>query len=288
MNGLLGALTLAFCVGIIVLVPEYGAPALLPCAVLALVALLLIKRVGSDQGFLARLFIASLLLRMLLAAGIFVFNMQDFFGGDALTYDAQGFALLQVWRGELHYEEALRNVVANNFYGMPYLVASTYALIGRNMLAVQLVNAALGALTILPIYLCAQQIFESRRVARVTALLIGFFPSMILWSAQGLKDGPIIFLLAVAMLATLRLSRKLSIHYFALLIGAMLGLLGMRFYIFYMVGAAAAGAFVIGQRSITLRSFVQHTTVIICIGLALVQFGVLHRATAQYETFGSF
>src|SRR5919202_1704033 len=120
MNGLLGAITLALCVGIIVFVPEYGAAALLPCAALALVSLLIVKRVDSDSGFLPQVFVAALLLRVLLATAIFNFNMQEFFGGDALTYDAQGFALLQVWRGELHYYEALRSVVANNFYGMPY------------------------------------------------------------------------------------------------------------------------------------------------------------------------
>ena len=240
MNGLLGALALALCIGIIILVPEGGAPAVALLAALAGSALLVIYLVGNDRRFLLQLFTVALLARVVLGTITYLFNLQEFFGGDALAYDQMGDALLRVWQGELHYEVALRGLSAQTFYGMPYLVASIYALVGRNMLAVQFVNTVLGALTILPVYLCAQQIFENRRVARVAAVLIAFFPSMILWSSQGLKDAPIIFLLALAILATLRLSRKLSVGYFLLLVGSMLGLLSLRFYIFYMVGAAAA------------------------------------------------
>ncbi len=287
MNGLLGAVALILSVAIIILVPGYGAPAVLLCAVLAALGLLVISRSGHDRTFLSQLFIAALLLRIVLGVCTFTLGLQEFFGGDALSYDDLGYSLMKVWRGELSYEIAMRSLAVRNFYGMPYLVAGIYSVVGRNMLAVQFVNAVLGALTMLPVYLCAQQIFENRRVARLTALMIAFFPSMILWSSQGLKDAPIIFLLGLAMLATLRLCRKPSLKFFTLLIVAMLGLLSLRFYIFYIVAAAAAGAFLIGQRQVTARSFVQHLVVLVCVGLALVQFGVLQRATAQYETFGN-
>jgi hypothetical protein len=287
MNGLLGATALALCAAIIFLVPGYGAAAVLLCAALTALALLVISRAGVDRTFLSQLFAAALLLRVLLGTCIFMFHLQQFFGGDALAYDSLGDTMLKVWRGEVRYEVIMRTQAAQNFYGMPYLVASIYALVGRNPLAVQFVNAVLGALIILPLYLCAQQIFENRRVARATALLIAFFPSLILWSAQGLKDAPIIFLLALAMLATLRLSQKLSVGYFTLLLGAMIGLLSLRFYIFYMVMLACGGTFIIGQRRLTARSLVQQVVIIVCVGLALVQFGVLKRATTQYETFGS-
>ncbi|HEX8180171.1 MAG TPA: glycosyltransferase family 39 protein, partial [Pyrinomonadaceae bacterium] len=286
MNGLLGAIALALSFGIIYIIPG-GGPAVLLCAALGALALVVIKRMPVDHGFLAQLFAAALLMRVALGTCTYLFHLQEFFGGDALTYDYLGNALLQVWRGELRYEMIGNTMAVQNFYGMPYMVATIYAIVGRNMLAVQFVNAVIGAATIVPIYLCAQQIFENRRVSRATALLIAFFPSMILWSSQGLKDAPIIFLLALAMLATLRLSRKLSIAYFVLLIGTLLGLLGLRFYIFYMVAAAVGGAFVIGMRRVTARSFVQHLIVIVGIGLAMVQFGILRRATTQYETFGN-
>src|SRR2546423_4839572 len=164
MKGLLGAAALVLCVAIAVLAPSNGAAAVLLCAALTAGALFAINRAGIDRSFLSQLFTIALLLRVALGAATFFLKLQVFFGGDALAYDDLGYALLKVWRGELRYEMAMRTLAVQNFYGMPYLVAVIYAVVGRNMLAVQFVNAVLGALTILPVYLCAQQIFENRRV----------------------------------------------------------------------------------------------------------------------------
>src|SRR5205814_9773367 len=102
---------------------------------------------------------------------------------------------------------------AGGGWGMPYLVAFIYALVGRNMLAVQFFNAVIGAATAPVIFLCARHIFENVRVAKLAALCAGFYPSLVLWSSQGLKDGPIVFLLAVSMLATLRLGERITAKY---------------------------------------------------------------------------
>ena len=37
---------------------------------------------------------------MLVATGIFMFNMQEFFGGDAITYDFFGDAQMRAWQGD--------------------------------------------------------------------------------------------------------------------------------------------------------------------------------------------
>src|SRR5215216_5756188 len=174
MKGLLGAFAVALSIAVIIVAPGFGAPALLLCAVLSGLALALINRAGSDRSFLAQLFAAALLLRLTLATVTFVFQLQGFFGGDAYTYDELGYSLLLVWRGEMRYDTLLRSVAVQNFLGMPYYVASIYAVVGRNPLAVQFVNAVLGAATAVVVYLCAHQIFENRRVARATALMIAF------------------------------------------------------------------------------------------------------------------
>jgi 4-amino-4-deoxy-L-arabinose transferase-like glycosyltransferase len=118
-------------------------------------------------------------------------------------------------------------------------------------------------------------------------LFVAFFPSLILWSSQGLKDGPIIFCLVVAMLATLKLGEQLSPKYFLLLIGALVGLLSLRFYVFYMAVAAAGGAFLIGMRRVTGQSLARQFAIIIAVGLTMTYFGVLRRASQQFEDFGN-
>ncbi len=292
MNSVLIFLALVLCAGIAVFVPMFGASAVILCAALSGVAGFIISRVKDDSEFLLRIFVGGLLVRMLVGTLIFSLNLQEFFGGDAFTYDFFGNSLLKYWQGQKYYWVYVEQFVGTGTgggggWGMIYLVAGIYRLVGQNMLAVQLVNGVLGAATAPLIYLCAKHIFENQRVARVASLLVAFFPSLVLWSAQGLKDGPIVFLLSFSMYATLKLGEKLNLKHMLLLGGALFCLLSLRFYIFYMVVAAIAGAFVIGMRDVSSRSFMRQFVVIIVLGLSLTYLGVTRYASSQFENYGN-
>jgi hypothetical protein len=290
MNGLLLLLGLVLCIGIAVFVPGFGAAAVVVCAVPALTAGLLVSRVDQDKAFLIRLFIMALYVRMLVGTLIFVFRLQGFFGGDAFQYDLFGFALLKSWGGDQYYTALVNyfmGLESGGGWGMLYLVGIVYGMVGRNMLAIQFLNAVMGAATAPVIYLCARHVFGNMRVARVASLFVAFYPSLVLWSAQGLKDGPIVFLLATSMLAALELGARFNTRYFILLICSLFGLLSLRFYVFYMMVAAIGGAFVIGMRAITAQSFMRQFIVIVGIGLSLTYLGVLRYASVQYETYGN-
>nr|MDQ2936985.1 hypothetical protein [Acidobacteriota bacterium] len=203
MNALLTLLYLVLCVGIVLLVPplvaphvaDYGlvtsvdaAKAVLLCATLAAIAGYYSYKQGANGTFLLRLFITALLARMILGTAIFVFKAQDFFGGDAITYDFFGTAQLRGWGGDKYYQSIANTFVRSgegSGWGMVYLVAAVYGLIGRNMLAVQLMNSGFGAATAVIIFLCAQQVFHNFRVARIAGIAVAFYPSLVLWSAQG-------------------------------------------------------------------------------------------------------
>src|SRR5688572_1749994 len=304
MKALLTLLYLLLCVAIVIFVPPLVAPfasdygvvairdtssAVLLSTALALPVGLYAYKQGTDGPFLLRLFIAALLVRMVVGTAIFVFRGQDFFGGDALTYDFFGFAQLQGWAGDKYSQ-----TIANRFvlgegggWGMVYLVAAIYGIVGRNLLAVQLVNSVLGAATAVIIFLCAHQVFKNVRVARLAGIAVAFYPSLVLWSSQGLKDGPIVFCLALSILATLKLGEKLSFKYMVVLVCVLLSLLTLRFYVFYMICAAIAGAFVIGMQELTATSFARQLAVVLLIGLALTYFGVTRSASIQFEQYGS-
>lgn len=304
MSALLGLLYLILCGLIIVLVPtlvvphalQYGAVSVFDTSRAVLLATALAGLAGYyaykqkiDGVFLFRLFVAGLLVRMIVGTAIFAFKGQEFFGGDALTYDFVGFAQLSGWSGDRHLGAAAVDFVkaAGSGWGMVYLVAGIYGLVGRNMLAVQLVNAVIGAVTAVIIFLCAHEVFKNGRVARVAGVAVAFYPSLVLWSSQGLKDGPIVFCLALAILATLKLGQKLSIRYVAVLVFSLLALLSLRFYVFYMLCAAIAGAFVIGMQSITATSFARQLAAILLVGLALMYFGVTRSANLQFQEYGN-
>ena len=305
MNALLTLSYLLLCVAIVIFVPplvlpyvnDYGAvttadtaKAVLFCTALAAIAGFYAYRREVDGTFLLRLFVAALLGRMVVGLLIFVFRGQDFFGGDALTYDFYGNAQIIGWSGDKYWQAIANQYVRSgqgSGWGMVYLVAAVYGLIGRNMLAVQLMNSVFGAATAVLIYLCAHQVFKNLRVARIAGIAVAFYPSLVLWSAQGLKDGPIVLLLAIAILCTLKLGEKLALKYIVVLVCALLGLVALRFYVFYMICVAIAGAFVIGMQQVTATSFARQFAAIILLGLGLTYVGVTRSASVQFERYGN-
>jgi dolichyl-phosphate-mannose-protein mannosyltransferase len=291
MNSVLALLTLVICVGVIVVVPNHSEAsiALLVCAVVAVPAALVIFRIETERRFLTQIFIGALLVRLLVGTLINVMELQDFFGGDAYTYDFYGSALLKAWAGDLYYSGLVDRFYGQTgaaAWGMVYMIAFVYRVVGANMLAIQFINAVLGAATAPAIFLIAHIIFGNLRVSRVAAWFVAFFPSLVLWSSQGLKDGPIVFMLAVAVLLTLRLGEKFSFKNALVLAMVLATLTTFRFYLFYMVVAAIVGAFTIGMREFTAASFTRQLLLVVGIGLALTYLGVIRTATVQLGYFG--
>src|SRR6266566_5534881 len=216
MNSVLAVLTFITFVVVLVMAPADGGTAMMLVLPVAALAAWIISQFKVEERFLFRLFATAVLVRILVGTLIYVFHMQTFFGGDANTYDYFGYALLKAWEGNKDYQIAVdifSGGGASSGWGMLYLVAAVYKIVGRNVLAVQYVNAVLGAATAPLAYMISLEIFPNKRVARVCALLSAFFPSLVLWSAQGLKDGPIVFLLVLSMLATLKLGNRFTIKY---------------------------------------------------------------------------
>jgi hypothetical protein len=238
-----------------------------------------ILRDKSDRFFLLRVFVGALLVRWIVGWVIYFHDWQPFFGGDADTYDAFGNALCQSWRGLvdpnapwlLNYTNSERSG-----FGMFYYVASIYYLIGQNPLAIQLINCALGASLCVVAYKIANMIYPCRRVARRAAAFTAFFPSMVLWSSQGLKDGPIALFLALCTLFTLRLRDRFNGKDFLLLLASLFCLFTLRHYAAYMIFIAMAGTFVFTNKRFTPIRIAQSALLVILIGLALSYFAGGH------------
>jgi Dolichyl-phosphate-mannose-protein mannosyltransferase len=264
--------------------------AVLFCVVVAFIAGVVIRRDQSHGLYLFRLFLVAVLLRVAVGTAIFVFNGQDFFGGDAWTYDFYGLQQTAAWSGDRMAAREVNLFVGSGFgsgWGMVYLVGAIYEIIGRNMLAIQFLNAVLGAATAPIIFLCAKEVFNNSRVARIAGLAVAFYPSLVLWSSQGLKDAAIVFSLALSILAALKLGKKFSVTYLVTLALALFCVLAFRFYVFYMIMVAIVGALAIGMRSINAQSFARQFVVVIMLGLAFTYLGITRYANVQFEQFGN-
>lgn len=296
---------LALGVGVILFVPtivapfelDYGkvttvdcAKAVAMCAFAALIAGFIISRNREHGSFLLKLFVLALLVRLVIGTVIFIFRLQDFFGGDAWAYNAFGFHQLQAWGGDRYAQIRVDQFTGTGFYsgwGMVYLVAAIYGVIGRNMLAIQFLNSVLGAATAPLVFMIAHEVFKNRRVAILAGIAVGFYPSMVLWSAQGLKDGPIVFFLTLSILATLKIGQRFSGLYLSVLILSLFGILSFRFYVFYMLLVAIVGSFIVGMRKMDAQSLFRQFLVIILLGLALTYLGVTRYASVQIDRYAN-
>ena len=197
------------------------------------------------------------MVRIVLGSVIYMGHMEEFFGGDANTYDIFGQSLLEGLQGDAYHMQKYQSFVASGAgaWGMLYLVAGIYAVVGRNILAVQLVNASIGAATGVVVYYTAMELFNNVRVAKLAAAFGYVFPVAHSLVLAGVKDGLIILALAMSILATLRLMEKITLGWVVMLTVSLLTLLSLRFYIFYMMMAAVAGSFVMGMKSLSAQSF---------------------------------
>src|SRR3954452_4729580 len=143
MNSLIIGTLLAICVTLVWLMPAEAPGALVMCAVVSAPTILILSRTHDERTFLFRMFFVGLLVRVLLAAVINMGHMEEFFGGDANTYDIFGQSLLEGLYGNTYHMQKYQGFVASGAgaWGMLYLVAGIYDVVGRNLFAVQLVNA---------------------------------------------------------------------------------------------------------------------------------------------------
>jgi len=118
---------------------------------------------------LLQLFVAALLVRMLVAVAIFGFHGQDFFGGDAITYDFFGNAQMLGWAGDKYFQaianQFVRSGEGSGWEWFTWLPLSTEPL-GQHARSAAM-DSVFGAATAVVIFLCAQHVFHNFRVARI-------------------------------------------------------------------------------------------------------------------------
>lgn len=249
----------------------------------AIISFIRIKvRVLDEQNFLTNIFVAALLVRVLLAVLIYGLELQQYFGPDALYYNDVGKQIADFWWGQ---SNIFPDVMSNaSGWGMFYIVGGIYFVSEQNPLAVQLIESVLGAATVILAYLCSQQLFQNNRVARYTAIAIAFFPSMVIWTSQMLKDGFIIFFLVLALVSTLYLQKHFSYVWILSLLVSLLAISSLRFYVFFMLIAAIGGGFILNVKT-SAKNLLTRFAVCALIGVAFTFLGVWKLSEEQAQTF---
>ena len=286
---LIGLLLLITGVAVVGFAYPNGVNALLIAIVFSTISILALRNHAEEKRFVTNLFLAAFFIRFVFGLFIEIYpELRGFFGPDAYTYDFKGQTLVAYWNGDLPADNVdVRRAMTIQLpgWGMNYLVALIYFLLGPSMFAAQTLCAVVGAATAPLVYFLANKIFLNKRVARFSGIAIAFFPSFIIWSSQLMKDGLIIFLLVLAILMVMRLQEKFSYLSLVILLLSLFGILSLRFYIFYMVALAVTGSFLIGVTG-TGQSMIRRSALLVVLGLGLTYFGVLNTASSDIENFG--
>jgi hypothetical protein len=249
----------------------------------------LILKNTNDPNFIYKLFLAALTARLLFGLFVYLGQYQEFFGPDAIGYDYKGFLISEYWRevpssNSTYLTRAMQSYEPG--WGMNYLVGAIYFVFGRNPLAAQAFSWVLGACTGPVVYICARNIFKNSQVAKVAGLMTAFFPAFIIWSSQLIKDGMIIFLLVVTMIAVMKLQEKFGIAPLVILILSMFGILSLRFYIFYIVAIAAVGSFIVGTSN-SPAAIGRRMAALAIVGFGLAYMGAIQTASVGISQFGT-
>jgi hypothetical protein len=266
-----------------------GAISLLITLAISLPAILFLRTLTEEKYFITNIFFLALLLRILLGLIIYLFGLRGTFGPDSYHYEYIGARLAQIWADVYvpndYYAYRARNPGSSG-WGMIYLVASIFTVFGRNFFIAQTFCGVVGALTAPLTYLCSNEIFKNKNVSKFTAVAVAAFPSFVIWSSQLMKDGLITFLLVLSMLMVLQLQKKFDYFRLIILILSLLGIISLRFYIFYMVALAVAGSFLVGV-STSVQTITRNVIIIVFLGLGLTYLGVMHNAKEGIDKYAS-
>jgi len=283
------AVILMIAIGMITVGFPNGPAAILIVLIMTTIFLLIFRHFTEEREFITKVFLFALAIRIAFGLMIEVFELRDFFGGDSLTYDANGARLVEYWYGRsiVNDPDGYRAVSTSMpGWGINYVTGFVYLIFGRNTFAAQSLCAVFGAATSPLVFFCSKKIFNNLRVAKTAAIAVAIFPAFVIWSSQLLKDGLVVFLLVLAMTMVMQLQERFSLLALMTLALSLLGILTLRFYIFYMVAIAVGGSFVVGTSNAP-QAIVRRTIALVALGLALMYFGVTRNYTTDVQKYGT-
>jgi 4-amino-4-deoxy-L-arabinose transferase-like glycosyltransferase len=158
--------------------------------------------------------------------------------------------------------------------GFYYTLASLYRVFGFHPVSGLVLNAALGA-ALVPLLTDATRRLFGRDAAHWVAPVVVLFPSMFLFTSQLLKEAPILFLLAVALNAAVRIAERLTLGGVGMLTLSVALLLTFRGPIALVAGIALIGGIALGRRQV-LSGLVTGLIVVMVLGVVVIGIGVGH------------
>lgn len=217
------------------------------------------SRIAADKSSrLFTIFILSYILRIAIGLVLYKEGLAKgfwgyFYGGDDLAFGDTAIRLANAWRAGIfpsYYEIKTTMSLSNTMGPYQYYLAFLMFISDNNTFLPIFINFTLSSYSVFVIYLLyveidPEPIETSREGALFAAGLCAFWPSLIFWSTQNLKEAPTIFCILLVGFIISRILVKKKLIYFlvygalALLIMRAADLLRPGFSSFFIAGAIA-------------------------------------------------
>jgi 4-amino-4-deoxy-L-arabinose transferase-like glycosyltransferase len=240
--------------------------------------------------FQVKLFLLAIAVRFALSIVLYGFGFSSVVGDE----DASGWLIGSFFYGQwstqnvglLNLPGVLLGAFNGNHQGYSYMVGTLFYLTGiPARLPAAALNCFFGALTVIVAYRAAATLF-SDEVAKRVGWMTCLFPSMIIWSAQTVKEPVVIFIEMIGLYGCLRLKKHgFSIRDILLCGLAMAVVIPFRFYAAYIIAAAVALSLILpqfGKQKLTFVSAIVLAAIVVPIAL---MSGVLVQHEKQFEKF---
>ena len=204
-------------------------PVIAPWTIAALgfaIGLLIISFVESeeDRKFLLSVFIYSYLARILVTLALYILTLgwrshDGFFIDDGWCYSENGWMMAKNFAKGLNINIFLikRMTVSGTFGIYDQINAMMYLLVGKSPLSMLFMNCAIGAITVIFMYLISKLVFK-KEVSRMVTMLCAFWPSLFLWSTQNLKEPATIFLVVLCFWSFISFLKKSDLMYLVIVL----------------------------------------------------------------------
>jgi hypothetical protein len=197
-------------------------------------------------SFQTGLFVASYGLRFMMSLIIYVFGfvqvIKDEDGSGWLTGAGYHQSWVDQGVGLADIPELMTNAFLSSNKGYYYFLAVLYYIMEPCRISVAAINDFCGALAIIFAYRTAASLF-SDCVARRVGIWLCIFPSMVIWSAQTVKEPIVILLETMAVYGCVRLRQsRFPVPHLLLTLICIILLVPFRFYAAYLAITALVAA----------------------------------------------
>lgn len=267
-----------------------GLALIIALGVVGYLLILLTRNHRATVPFQAKIFIIALAIRFVASIAVYQFGLVSVLGDEDSSGWSAGIEFYQQWVqrrvGVLDLPDVLAGALEGHHRGYYFLTGTLFFFTGAPArLPAAALNCFFGALTVVFAYRIARSVFSSTVAMRV-GWWTCFFPSLIIWSAQTLKEPVVIFLETVALYGCVRLKQSgFSLRHVVLCASTIVLLMPFRFYAAYIVGAAVVLALVLPQinkRKLTFGSAIAVAGLVIPI---IAATGVMAQHEAEFEKF---